>query len=168
MNIAEDSAGDIMLYVCRKMPANYEYGYEADSRTWLYDHLEKFGWFENKEIDFKNEVIGIFDRCMEHAIEDPTLGDLQDVYISGIFSEIEEWGRSLDCDPQEIFETQTLYHEKNSELIEDKIKIALDEQGLSPLYFTAPEDNYALIKQYFGAQNFFPDILNHLVRRRVH
>ena len=88
--------------------------------------------------------------------------------MSSLYEEIETIGETLNVSHQEIYETYDIYYSKYNYSVEDRIKDVLDEQGLSIMYFKAPEDNCALIVNYFGAQNFFPDILKHLVRRRAY
>lgn len=161
----EDSAGTIAAYVYGKMSA--ELDHEISCRTWLYDYLDKVGFFENKSVGFQDEILRIFHWYMEENNQEPKLTDIQTEYMSALHEEIEEIGQSLNCSAQEIFDTYDRYYVKYDYSIEDRIKDVLDLYGLSPLYFIAPQDAVGLIKQHFGDQTFFPDILNHLVRRKV-
>ena len=155
-----------MAYLYSTIPSvEMDYGC---SRTWLYDYLGKFGFFENKECEFKDEVLRIFHWFMNENDLEPKLTDIQGEYMSSLYEEIETIGETLNVSHQEIYETYDIYYSKYNYSVEDRIKDVLDEQGLSVMYFKAPEDNYALIVNYFGAQNFFPDILKHLVRRRAY
>ena len=160
-----DSAGTIAAYAYSQMSTGLDH--ETSCRTWLYDYLDKFGFFENKGIQFNDEILQIFHWLMEEQNQEPKLTDIQTEYMSGLHDEIEEIGQSLNCSAQEIFDTYDRYYVKYDYSIEDRIKDVLDANGLSPLYLTAPQDVCALIKQHFGDQTFFPDILNHLVRRRA-
>lgn len=160
-----ESDSNITSYVYSRMLA--EVDHEMCERTWLYDHLSKYGFFENQRDEFRTEILRIFNWLAEEGDSEPKIGDIQSEYLSNIYNEIELTGQVLNVSRQEIFDTYDLYCSQNNYSIEDEIKEVLDEQGLSLLYFKAPEDDYALVVSYFGAQTFFPDILNHLVRRRA-
>lgn len=160
-----ESTGNIMAYVYSNMPVVMNH--EACDRTLLYDHLEKFGFFEAKESELNNEVLRIFHWFLKESNQEPKIEEIQAEYMSNIYNDIENVGETFNFSSQEIFDTYDMYYAKYDYSIEDRIKDVLDENGLSMMYFRAPEDSAALIASYFGAQTFFPDILKHLIRRRV-
>lgn len=159
-----ESDDGITTYVYQSMPGALSK--IVDDRTYLYDKLDKFGYFENKRCEFESEIISIILRFMESGFE-PSLSEIQSEYLSLIYSEIFMNGCTLNRESQEIFDTYDLYCSNNNYSIEDEIKEVLDRNGLSSMYLRAPEDVYALVTSYFGAQAFFPDIVKHLLRRRV-
>lgn len=164
MSVLESESG-MMAYIYGNMPAHIDH--KVCDRTFLYDHLEKYGFFENKRDDFKEEVLRIFNWLLIEGEVEPSLSDIQSEYMSDMHSEIQAVGEALNLSKQEIFDTYDWYCYGNNYTIEDEIKDVLVEKGLATMYFKAPQDDYALIESYFGAQTFFPDILNNLVRRRA-
>lgn len=160
-----ESESGIMAYIYGGMPV--EITHKLGGKPWLYDHLDDHGFFEKRRHAFKDEVLKIFNWFLYDANTEPGLSDIQAEYLTDIHNEIEAVGETLNLSRQDIFETFDWYCSQNNYSIEDEIKDVLVEQGLATMYLKAPQDDYALIENYFGAQMFFPDILNNLMRRRA-
>lgn len=136
----------------------------------FYNYLKELGVFFDQATEmksFRQSIVSIFYWFLEDAHAEPSISDIEIEYRSDLFETVQTIGETLNLDESEIRDAYERHFNSDFSLtLDDAIKEVLDEQGLSPIYLSAPGDAYLMVSRYFGAQTFMPDILNNLVSRR--